>query len=277
LREISDELLMAYVDNEINQTDRERVETALSKDPKLRERIEVFQVSRDRLSELFNMPLQEPVPERLVQAVLYAPVGGARVGSARATPQTASSYLVACIAKLAGAIWELGLPRAMAAAGAIGIAGGMGWYAHDVARPLPQVSELASVRTGRLLAVGPLQRTLEMVPSNTRVALSQSDVAQSLRVVTSFKSSAGKICREFEVGASEGSRHVGLGCREPNGQWLLLAYGATTTVAVRKNGVETAAAPSSPIVDVAIERVIAGPAFSLEQEARAIANGWSME
>ncbi|HEX6860053.1 MAG TPA: hypothetical protein VF138_07640 [Caulobacteraceae bacterium] len=65
---ITDEMLMAYVDGELSETDRMKVDSAVAADPALFEKLEQHRRFRARMSGAFASVLAEPVPERLVEA-----------------------------------------------------------------------------------------------------------------------------------------------------------------------------------------------------------------
>ena len=62
---ITDELLSAYVDGELEAADRERVEAWLQSHPEDRARVQAWQADRAALAALFNPVLDEPAPAAL--------------------------------------------------------------------------------------------------------------------------------------------------------------------------------------------------------------------
>jgi len=65
---ITDETLIAYVDGELSESDRLKVESAVAADPALQERLEKHRRFRARMGGAFAGVLEEPVPERLLAA-----------------------------------------------------------------------------------------------------------------------------------------------------------------------------------------------------------------
>ena len=65
---ITDEMLMAYVDGELPESERMRVDSAVAADPALQERLEKHRRFRARMGGLFAGVLDEPAPERLLEA-----------------------------------------------------------------------------------------------------------------------------------------------------------------------------------------------------------------
>src|SRR5271169_5844680 len=65
---ITDELLMAYADEELSAEERAQVEAAIAREPRLAERIAQHRTLRQTLQRSFDGVLTEPVPERLLVA-----------------------------------------------------------------------------------------------------------------------------------------------------------------------------------------------------------------
>ena len=65
----SDEILMAYVDGEVDDATREAVATAAARDPALAARIAQQVALRTRIRAAYASTLGEAVPERLIAAV----------------------------------------------------------------------------------------------------------------------------------------------------------------------------------------------------------------
>jgi anti-sigma factor RsiW len=65
---ISDEMLMAYADGELDAASRARVEAAMQEDPEIGKRVARHRALRETMQGAFSDVLNEPVPERLIQA-----------------------------------------------------------------------------------------------------------------------------------------------------------------------------------------------------------------
>ena len=65
---ITDETLIAYVDGELSESERLKIDSAVAADPALQERLEKHRRFRARMGGAFAGVLDEPVPERLVEA-----------------------------------------------------------------------------------------------------------------------------------------------------------------------------------------------------------------
>lgn len=65
---LTDELLMAYVDAELSEAERNEVEIALANDAKARDEVERYRKTRSAIDQLANI-LNEPIPDGLSQTV----------------------------------------------------------------------------------------------------------------------------------------------------------------------------------------------------------------
>ena len=77
---IPDELLVAYIDGELEGAERLRVEQAIAQDAQLAQRVAQQRALRERVRGAFDGVMQEAVPQRRAQAAkLGAPSGPAQV------------------------------------------------------------------------------------------------------------------------------------------------------------------------------------------------------
>ena len=65
---ISDETLMAYADGELDSAARASVEAAMQEDPEIGRRVARHRALREAMQGAFSTVLNEPVPDRLIQA-----------------------------------------------------------------------------------------------------------------------------------------------------------------------------------------------------------------
>ncbi|HEX3398609.1 MAG TPA: zf-HC2 domain-containing protein, partial [Steroidobacteraceae bacterium] len=65
---ISDEMLMAYADGELDAPTRARIEAAMKEDPEIAKRVAQHRALREAMQGAFAAVLREPVPERLIAA-----------------------------------------------------------------------------------------------------------------------------------------------------------------------------------------------------------------
>jgi hypothetical protein len=162
---IDDDLLMAYVDGELDDLARARVEKAAAEDPELRARLDQQQRLRETLAAHYAPVAEEPVPERFT-AMLQTNV--VRLSAPRPRP-----------------LWQ-GL-TALAASLVIGLALG-----RTLLTPAPGVDD------GPMLARGELAAALD-----DQLASAQPADAAT-RIGITFAATDGRLCRTFDGAALSG-------------------------------------------------------------------------
>lgn len=177
---VSDEMLMAFVDGELEAQAFEEVARAIAADPVLAERADAFRNSRLAARQAFGPVMAEPVPERLLEAIMQRHAGE---HAAAGRP---------------------GLLRsALPLAASVALAAGLGGYL---------LGQAAAPETAPLLGGPALAHAVGSTPAGEQrmVRIAGRDVG-----VTSLADYAvdGGICRTFEAvsAASEAAR--GIGCR----------------------------------------------------------------
>ncbi len=158
---MTDEMLMAYADGELNPLEAGRVEAAIAADPALAERVAAHRRLRAALGDALDPVAAEPVPERL-----RAPL------ETNVTPLRPRGRVTETRRALAG------YAAAMAASLVVGLMLG-------VRLPGGTIAE----RDGALVAQGALADALDEQPSGT---------GGSPRILLSFHDGAGRYCRAFD-------------------------------------------------------------------------------
>ena len=251
---ISDELLAAYVDGELEGAARARVEQAISQDSQLAQRVSQQRALRERRRGAFDGVLREAVPKRLAQAAkLAAPSGPAQViDLARVRAERARR----------GGQRSVKVRRFTIAASLM-----VGLMAGVLIQRLSTPGALTEFHDGSLLARGALARAL----SEQLVGAAPSGA--KVRVGLTFKARSGNYCRTF---ALSGNRLIaGLACREQE-QWRVLNLVGTEGAGVTANGQNLRMAASSlpPALLQAVNERISGEPLNAAAEAKARSNGW---
>jgi hypothetical protein len=195
---IDPEMLMAYVDGELDPIAAKRVERAAEADPALAEEIARHRRMRAQLRSAFDPVATTAPPETLV-AMLRA---SGKVTDIAAAP----------------AKRDRSLPRWLPAGGAVAAALALGLL---VGRGLPQAGEPFTMRDGTLVARGETAKALD-----TQLASAQP-AGDNIRIVVTFRGTDGDYCRAFETGAQ-----AAIACRREGGwqiQSLRAASGNATT------------------------------------------------
>jgi hypothetical protein len=188
---VNDELLMAYLDGELDENARAGIEADLAADPALRDRLETQRRLRDRLTAHYGPIADEPAPERL--RALLEPSDDKIVDFARAR------------ARRARPVWQSF--AAIAATLVLGLV---------IGRGLPGDSGPIAVENGMMVARGSLAEALD-----TQLASAQAPNAAT-RIGISFARADGSLCRTFD-----GADLSGLACREARGWRVMTATGGS--------------------------------------------------
>lgn len=108
----SDEMLVAYLDGEVDETDAVEVESWLERDPELRARLQALTESATHIRDAFEEILREPVPERLMAAARGRDAASAPAEGATILSFGAKVASVTARKSFANRRWGLGLVAA---------------------------------------------------------------------------------------------------------------------------------------------------------------------
>jgi len=187
---IDDDMLMAFVDGELDEVNRARVERAAAGDPALQARIEHQQRLRDRLNAHYGPTADEEIPER------FRTMLETNVVPFPAAPRTARPLWQTLTALAATLVLGLVIGRTLLA-------------------PAPAVGPFG-VEGGTMVAQGELAEALE-----TRLASAQPQNVAT-RIGVTFRNNDGRACRTFDSQAA-----AGIACRgDPGWQVMMTAAGS---------------------------------------------------
>ena len=248
MKKISDEMIMAYVDGELDQAQAASVGQALAEDPELARRAEIFSESAAAL-RVFDAPLDEEVPEQLLATVREVPAG------------SWSSRLSARVNRLFAGL----VPRPLPALAAVLLLVLGGWFSYQGLHE-PGVQGYAS-----LVDTPSLSHILETVPSGQ-----EASAANRITVmpVLTFAEKNGTFCRRFDILRGPEIRGSGIGCRTVQQKWKVVAFQSLKQGETfpDRQGYELAGSEDS--LDTFMEQHRRGPILPLETEQRFIANEW---
>lgn len=279
MAKITDETLMAYVDGELLPPETAAIDAQLAADPALRMRIEPFLATRRKLAEAFEPTLSDPVPDRLVSAILNAPSPRAS-GATRPAATTGGLGLQQMLGAFAATLFPGGLSLATAASVALLVSAGAigGWLAGQTQTRAPAQSGLIAAAGSGLAASGELAAALEGAPSVTPAALRETVASATALPLNTFRTKENGLCREYRIRETAGKPdYAGLACRAESGAWRLAVHVETPKQqANNSSGASygTASSPSVPAVDAVIGTMIAGDVFGPEEERTLRESGW---
>lgn len=234
---LTDDVLCAYLDDELSPEARIELERRLLSEPGARVRLDRFRDNDARLRRAFALP-NEGASDPLLRLL-------AGDAAAVAPPPAARP----------NARWRrIAAPLALAMAATVaGLAIGLGMR-DDAATDGESID-----RDPRLSAA--LQSALDRQRSGRSEA--------GTRILFSFRRADGAACRQFETFAAVGGAE-GVACRRAEGGWALVVWHQPIQTS---EGYRTAGAGDSPI-DAVVEQIDASGPLSSEEEATAIARGW---
>ena len=251
---IPDETLMAFTDGELDDSQRKIVEAALRDDPEIRRRVAQHTALRDAVQQAYAAAVDEPVPDRLLNAVRQ-PV--AATGD-KVISLSAARTGKATAAQDVDARWRRRTMGSMAATLLLGLSlGYVAWHG--------SASLLKSTAGGGLLANGDLAGALSNQLSADRPA---SRVAT---IGFSFRSKSGVYCRTFVISGRESNS--GLACKAGE-NWEIQVLARSSSATDNESAYRTAASPDSPTILSAVESLIQGEPLDQAAEIAARREGW---
>ena len=240
----NDTEIHAYVDGELDAASSARLEADSRSDPALAGRIAEQRKLRTELRAEFDRVLDEPIPQRLRDA-LAGPEPGAAVTPIGAAHRDAG--------RAARAVWSVREWTAIAATLAVGIF--VGIVASRGANELP-----FETQQDRLVAADYLDTAL-----STQLAGAAAQDA-AVRIGLSFRTIDGEYCRTFALRTGTG----GLACRREQ-RWSVELLDA---VEPGTDGFRQASSALSPAMLSAINALGAGEPLTADQERRQLESGW---
>lgn len=240
---ITDEVLMAYADGELDEAARARIELAMRDDPALAARVAQHQSLRMDVFAAFAPIADEAPPPRLA-AVASGKVTDLSAARAARTKRTVARR------------WSWPEWGGMAAALLVGIVAGYGGL-----KGMDNRVTVASAADGALVARGKLADAL------TEQLAASATTGSGVKIGVSFAARDGALCRSFTMGQA-----AGLACRA-GGEWKLPVL-AEADKATAGDYRQAGSAMPAAVLD-AIDARIAGQALDAKGERAAQQRGWA--
>jgi anti-sigma factor RsiW len=243
--EFDDITLMRYADGELDAATSTAIDRALETDETLAERLALFMETRSQAKAAFAPLLGEPVPAALAKSVQ------AMVDRKRSESQDTARVLpFAAKPRPTRSPWLLPLAASLVAA----VAGGLVGY--QLAGP----AEEGRLALGRISQPA-LDTALLSAASGDQLGLDGG----SVRMIATFRNSAGALCREFEVDPAGGDTVVSVACRR-DGAW-------NVTFAVAAAAASSGYAPASSLeaLESYLTAIDAQPPLQPDEEKSALA------
>ncbi len=263
---LSDEMLMAYADGQLDAGEAERVKKLIAQDPALSARREVFLATGHGLASAFDEHMNSPLPGKLRRFAVNA--------QPRAAKSAGLSQLAETLRNFLQPVHPLGLAAASAAALIAGV--GVGWLLYGGAGGGGSaLDQFVQVEHNGTVARGPLRHALDNLQSGkeTVVALQKGKVLRMV-VDLSFRNKAQDYCRQYRIALEGAENYGGIACNG-NGQWNieLQAVLAAAQPPSGKSKPAPAGKKSTPL-EAAVMSMIGGDALDLGEENAMILTGW---
>jgi hypothetical protein len=249
MSEIDSETLMAYADDELDPVRRKEVEALLERDPEARAMVRKFRESTDLLKGGLDTVLEQPIPQRLIDAIgATAPSSNPNIVELPIPP-----------ARARRTFWP-GFAAAASLVVAVGLVGSI----LLLDRAGPPGTDVAATQA--------LQQALERLPSGTVL---ETDDGVRVTPVLTFRASDGRVCREFER-ETPAAHTIGVACRDEAERWVaeVEVERDTTPDGNAEDAYLPAGGAEDPISEL-LDRLGAGTALSAEEESRLRETGWS--
>ena len=239
----SEEVLMAYADDELDASTRAAVDAAMATDPEIARRIARHKALRGRVHSAFNKVLDEPVPARVLEVVRSHQSAPPKGNVMPLRPRQVRR-------------WSWPQLTAIAASLVVGVIAGR-LTLMRAGSPGPFMT-----RGDRLLAAGALAAAL-----SNQLAGEQSP-ANPVRIGVTFRAKSGEYCRTFALREDGGL--AGLACRAGDGWQLgVLARAESSSGGAQTYRQATSTLPAAVVAAVG-ERMAGEP---LDQHGEAAARG----
>lgn len=274
MSEISDETLMAYADGELDGAERVRVETYLARDPAGTERLAVFAATGKTLANLFDQPMREPVPQRLLDVVMCPVIPTAK--DIVAPVPTASAIIIPFERAQRQPHPAVQRPWMLAAASLSLIAAGLGTFLvlQQSKSGDDAAFGIATTGDGAKIAGTELAAALNVTPGGSSITRTIDGVPASIKPVFTFASAGQTYCRQYEISRAEASTLAGVACHDAQGQWKIEAQVAAEDSVPSAGKITPAGKVSAASVDAVVDRMIAGDVLGLQDEASVMENNW---
>ncbi len=274
-----DALLSAFIDGELDESERQSVEARLESDHSLRARLAALRDVDAALGAAFDLEaMAVPASVTSLLETGAEPESNAGAPTARAPRRADRQDEDKKVAEAPGEVVRFPTRRVSdffaPAAIAASVALMAGYVAGSMqASPASGPGDARRIAfVGALGAEDPIAAALSAVPSGQTAALTEDGGGAAFRPVLSFRATDGSFCREFEAGSALRSVH-GVACRDA-GQWTVRAMisGAALDIA-DGSGFQTASAADAALIADFIDGVIEGDPFDLDDEAAALEDG----
>jgi hypothetical protein len=252
----SDEILMAYADGELDPDTSVQVQAAMAGDADMARRVARHRTMRDDVYATFAPVLDEPVPQRLRDALHQAQPAPAFA------PRPAANH----------SRWSLPTWGALAASLVVGVLiGKMALPMFESGGRQGVAADTVATVDGRMAAGGALARAL------SQQLASAPGQGQPVSIGITFRAADGQFCRSFTLhdGGRQASALAGLACKAPEAddRWIIPVL-VETRPDTTASATYRMAGSAAPAILQAIDERIAGQPLDAAAERQALQRNW---
>lgn len=240
---VSDDKLHAYLDGEVTDAQRQRIEALAARDENVRARLERLRALAATLKSAYPDPVSGD--ERFARIVKDGFRGRERARFTRAAPRDWRQSAVAAIAL--GAIM-----------------GGGGYWLGQSSATGDSMGSIITAKPG-----SDLFAALETTPSGAIARVAES---QTVKPILSFQTANGDYCREVELDIANASS-VGIACRRDDA-WRWITLVAASAPPSTADGYATVGEGASVIIERTFKDLQSGDPLSPAEERAVMASGW---
>lgn len=241
---VTDEMLMAYGDGELDTATSEKVRTAIKADKDLQTRLARMKAVDELLKAAIQTDLS--IPARIHSALNGDPSAAQNVVPLKPVQSRIGKWLPTGVGIAAALMIVIG--------GNIMSPASMSW--------------LQQVEDGIALA-GPVQAAIISAPSGKHI----QHKGLNIMPIVSFVSADGRLCREAQLDDQDLAARI-IACRDiAEDEWCIEAFARMPSVP-QKNAYQAASVPKDPVIDAAYARLGIKSTLDVQAELAAIKNGW---
>jgi hypothetical protein len=264
MKPLSDEILVAYADDELPAAERAVVERRLAYDAEARDRLAAFTSTGQWLARAYDDTLREPVPEALLAAI--------RTAGHEAAPTAAPQRTF--WQRLRDPDWRSVWPAMGAVGGGIGVG-----LAAGIALLLAWPGQGPGGAPVAADVEGLVAQALETAAGGEPVRFELAEAALEVTPIGTVRTAAGEICREFssalEVAGADPAVSHGVACRARDAAvWQTVARVELLPLAPDAPGFALASGAPQQVLDAVVDTLGEVEHLPADVERELLAAGW---
>jgi hypothetical protein len=272
---MTDEMLMAYADSQLDPQQTAQVEAYLADNPHARLLVDQLRENTRLTEAAFDAPMHSPPPPKLVAAIM----GGDHGKRSREAVAENGSDVVNFAAGRARLHPAVGQSWITAAAACLAIIVSM-TFGYVIGKQTNRASPSTEIALGAVAKGSMLERILETAASGKieQAAGSQSEQRPAIKIVSTYRVPGDAVCREVEILRDARTMTPisnGLACRRSIGGWTVEgAVRVGSSDRLVGSGYKPSGASAGDPLDSVLQMVGAGQAISASEERLLIERGW---